>query len=80
MPDKRQRNSKAPSILNKTIDDINLCREMADGIRVYFDETLSGLLLYGVERNQNAMSVKTKAASVPEVNEESITIKDEIIE
>ncbi|XP_058801999.1 putative male-specific lethal-3 protein-like 2 isoform X1 [Phymastichus coffea] len=79
MPDKRQRNSKAPNILEKTITDINLCRETADGIRVYFDHTLGLLLLYPAERSQYS-TIREKALFLLESSEESITVKDEIIE
>jgi male-specific lethal 3 len=31
---------------------LNICKEVADGVRIYFDFTLSDLLLYNQEREQ----------------------------
>lgn len=46
-----QRN-KANNTIEKTINDINICREVADGLRIYFDFTLHDLLLYRQEQEQ----------------------------
>jgi MRG. len=36
----------------KTCCSLNICKEVADGVRIYFDFTLSDLLLYNQEREQ----------------------------
>ncbi|XP_035738275.1 male-specific lethal 3 homolog isoform X3 [Vespa mandarinia] len=51
IPDKPQRN-KANNSIEKTINEVNICREIADGLRIYFDFTLHDLLLYRQEREQ----------------------------
>ncbi|XP_006613099.1 male-specific lethal 3 homolog isoform X1 [Apis dorsata] len=51
IPEKPQRN-KANNTIEKTINEINICREVADGLRIYFDFTLHDLLLYRQEREQ----------------------------
>lgn len=51
IPEKPQRN-KANTTLEKTLNDVNMCREVADGLRIYFDFTLPHLLLYRQEREQ----------------------------
>ncbi|XP_033333292.1 male-specific lethal 3 isoform X1 [Megalopta genalis] len=51
IPEKPQRN-KTNNTIEKTINEINICREVADGLRIYFDFTLHDLLLYRQEREQ----------------------------
>ncbi|XP_076283276.1 male-specific lethal 3 isoform X2 [Lasioglossum baleicum] len=51
IPEKPQRN-KANNTIEKTVNEINMCREVADGLRIYFDSTLHDLLLYRQEREQ----------------------------
>ncbi|XP_017875934.1 male-specific lethal 3 homolog isoform X2 [Ceratina calcarata] len=51
IPEKPQRN-KANNTIEKTVNDINICREVADGLRIYFDFTLHDLLLYRQEQEQ----------------------------
>lgn len=51
IPEKPQRN-KANNTIEKTVNDVNICREVADGLRIYFDFTLPHLLLYGQEKEQ----------------------------
>jgi len=36
----------------KMCSSLNICKEVADGVRIYFDFTLSDLLLYNQEREQ----------------------------
>ena len=36
----------------KNCSSLNICKEVADGVRIYFDFTLSDLLLYNQEREQ----------------------------
>lgn len=40
------------TFLNYTIFSVNLCREVLDGIRIYFDFTLNDILLYNSEKGQ----------------------------
>jgi len=51
IPEKPQRN-KATNTVEKTVNEVNICREVADGLRIYFDFTLPHLLLYRQEREQ----------------------------
>ncbi|KAG7205587.1 hypothetical protein KM043_007557 [Ampulex compressa] len=51
IPEKPQRN-KANNTVEKTVHEVNICREVADGLRIYFDFTLHDLLLYRQEREQ----------------------------
>ncbi|XP_060813389.1 male-specific lethal 3 homolog isoform X1 [Bombus pascuorum] len=51
IPEKPQRN-KTNNTIEKTINEINICREVADGLRIYFDFTLHDLLLYRQEQEQ----------------------------
>lgn len=74
IPEKPQRN-KTNITLEKTITDINLCRECADGLRIYFDFTLPDILLYRHEREQYN-TFKTSIA-IPEI---SAPIKTEVLE
>ncbi|XP_001601672.2 male-specific lethal 3 homolog isoform X1 [Nasonia vitripennis] len=77
IPDKPQRNNKVQNSLEKTISDINICREIADGIRIYFDFTLSDLLLYKHEKEQYSTM---KFIPVVTSTEESAPVKDEMVE
>lgn len=36
----------------QTCFSLNICKEVVDGVRIYFDFTLSDLLLYNQEREQ----------------------------
>lgn len=51
IPEKPQRN-KANNTIEKTVNEINICRETADGLRIYFDFILPHLLLYRQEKEQ----------------------------
>lgn len=51
IPEKPQRN-KTNNTVEKTLNEVNLCREVADGLRVYFDFTLPHILLYRQESEQ----------------------------
>ena len=74
IPDKSQRN-KGNNTMEKTLIDINLCREVADGLRVYFDFTLHDLLLYGREREQYKSIMANIVAMEPTpVKEEPIEL------
>lgn len=73
IPDKTQRN-KGNNVVEKTLTDINLCREVADGLRVYFDFTLQKLLLYRQEREQN------NSIMLASLNMEPVEIKEETLE
>lgn len=76
IPDKTQRN-KGNNVVEKTLTDINLCREVADGLRVYFDFTLQKLLLYRQEREQNTSIMLASLNMEPvEVKEETLEITD----
>lgn len=75
IPEKPQRN-KANNTIEKTVNDVNICREVADGLRIYFDFTLPHLLLYRQEREQYC-SLKSSFLS----NEQATIIaKEEPIE
>lgn len=73
IPEKPQRN-KANNTVEKTVNEINICREIADGLRVYFDFTLGNLLLYAQEKEQYH-SWKSSLC-----NEQAVFVKDEPIE
>lgn len=75
IPEKPQRN-KTNNTVEKTVNEVNICREVADGLRIYFDFTLSHLLLYRHEREQY-YSLKSSSLS----NEQATVIpKEELIE
>ncbi|XP_020285627.1 male-specific lethal 3 homolog isoform X2 [Pseudomyrmex gracilis] len=74
IPEKPQRN-KTNNTLEKTVNDVNLCREVADGLRIYFDFTLPHLLLYRQEREQYS-SPKSFSSS----NERPGVAKEDLIE
>lgn len=76
IPEKPQRN-KVQNSLDKTMCNINICREVADGLRIYFDFTLSDLLLYKHEIEQYSTM---KFIPVVTSTEESACVKDEIVE
>ncbi|XP_025992732.2 male-specific lethal 3 homolog isoform X3 [Solenopsis invicta] len=75
IPEKPQRN-KANHTIEKTLNEVNICREVADGLRIYFDFTLPHLLLYRQEKEQYC-SLKSTL-----LNNEQTTIipKEESIE
>ncbi|XP_071644801.1 MSL complex subunit 3 isoform X2 [Temnothorax longispinosus] len=75
IPEKPQRN-KTNNTVEKTVNEVNICREVADGLRIYFDFTLPHLLLYRQEREQHS-SLKSSL-----LNNEQATIipKEELIE
>ncbi|XP_014218803.1 male-specific lethal 3 homolog isoform X2 [Copidosoma floridanum] len=75
IPDKPQRN-KVQNNLEKTINDINICRETADGLRIYFDHTLGDLLLYKQEKEQY-LTMKEVAASS---NSDDSVVKEEAVD
>lgn len=77
IPEKPQRNNKVQNSLEKTISDINICREIADGLRIYFDFTLSNLLLYKHEKEQYSTM---KFIPVVTSTEESAPVKEEMVE
>ncbi|XP_049774387.1 male-specific lethal 3 homolog [Schistocerca cancellata] len=52
-PQKQQNGALDMDRLNRSV---NICKEVADGVRVYFDFMLSGLLLYNEEREQYEQS------------------------
>lgn len=68
--------NKTNQTIERTVTEINICRETADGIRVYFDFTLHDLLLYRQERQQYCDIVSTLAAAA----DSNVTIKEEPIE
>ncbi|XP_012525998.1 male-specific lethal 3 homolog isoform X2 [Monomorium pharaonis] len=75
IPEKPQRN-KANNTIEKTVNEVNICREVADGLRIYFDFTLSHLLLYRQEGEQYC-SLKSTLL----INEQAtISPKEETIE
>ncbi|XP_071442212.1 MSL complex subunit 3 [Hetaerina americana] len=51
-----------PRDYEKALRSLNLCKEVVDGIRIYFDHTLSGLLLYGQEKEQYEEEVASLAS------------------
>ncbi|XP_018399249.1 PREDICTED: male-specific lethal 3 homolog isoform X3 [Cyphomyrmex costatus] len=51
IPEKPQRN-KTNNTIEKTVNEVNISREVADGLRIYFDFTLPHLLLYRQEKEQ----------------------------
>ncbi|XP_071570411.1 MSL complex subunit 3 isoform X2 [Temnothorax nylanderi] len=75
IPEKPQRN-KTNNTIETTVNEVNICREVADGLRIYFDFTLPHLLLYRQEREQHS-SLKSSL-----LNNEQATIipKEELIE
>ncbi|XP_053974947.1 male-specific lethal 3 homolog isoform X2 [Hylaeus anthracinus] len=74
IPEKPQRN-KTNNTIEKTVNEINICREVADGLRIYFDFTLHDLLLYRQEREQYC-SIKSSFL----YTEHSALVKEEPVE
>ncbi|XP_032675005.1 male-specific lethal 3 homolog isoform X2 [Odontomachus brunneus] len=74
IPEKPQRN-KAYNTIEKAVNDVNICRETADGLRIYFDFTLPHLLLYRQEREQYG-SLKASLLC-NNVSAPAIVVKDE---
>ncbi|KAG8212649.1 hypothetical protein J437_LFUL018872 [Ladona fulva] len=78
-----------PRDFSKTVRSLNLCKEVVDGIRIYFDHTLSGLLLYAQEKEQYEEEVASLASlssycrgesrSSNKITPTKITIKQEQI-
>ncbi|XP_046395735.1 protein male-specific lethal-3 [Ischnura elegans] len=54
--------SRRPRDYEKALRSLNLCKEVVDGIRIYFDHTLSGLLLYAQEKEQYEEEVASLAS------------------
>ncbi|XP_047104559.1 LOW QUALITY PROTEIN: male-specific lethal 3 homolog [Schistocerca piceifrons] len=49
---RRHNHQNGPLDIERINRSINICKEVADGVRIYFDFTLSGLLLYNEEKEQ----------------------------
>ncbi|XP_049802385.1 male-specific lethal 3 homolog isoform X2 [Schistocerca nitens] len=49
---RRHNHQNGPLDIERINRSINICKEVADGVRIYFDFTLSGLLLYNEEKDQ----------------------------
>ncbi|XP_015595390.1 male-specific lethal 3 homolog isoform X1 [Cephus cinctus] len=84
IPEKPQRN-KSNNTVEKTVNDVNICREVADGLRIYFDFTLRDLLLYRQEREQyctlkSSFQYSESACPVKEepVENSDVVIKEEL--
>ncbi|XP_048508958.1 male-specific lethal 3 homolog isoform X2 [Athalia rosae] len=86
IPDKPPR-SKSSNTIEKTINDVNICREVADGLRIYFDFTLADLLLYTEEKEQYQMFQASFQYTdlIPSIKEETfdnsehqVTVKEEL--
>ncbi|XP_046616515.1 male-specific lethal 3 homolog isoform X1 [Neodiprion virginianus] len=84
--DKPQRN-KSNHTIEKSVSDVNISREVADGLRIYFDFTLADLLLYREEKEQyeSFRSSYQYVDLAPPLKEESfdnadqnVTIKEEL--
>lgn len=76
IPEKPQRN-KTNNTIEKTVNEVNICREVADGLRIYFDFTLSHLLLYRQEREQYC---SLKSSLLPSNEQTTVIPKEELIE
>ncbi|RZF39964.1 hypothetical protein LSTR_LSTR002367 [Laodelphax striatellus] len=78
--EKSTRSSTHPPLsLDAIRRNINLCKEVADGLRIYFDFTLRDFLLYNLERDQcNQMFFNLKIE--PNSEAFSTTVKQEEIE
>lgn len=74
IPEKPQR-KKTNNSVEQTIHEVNICREVADGLRIYFDFTLHDLLLYRQEREQYC-ALKSSFLYA----EHSVLVKEEPIE
>ena len=74
IPEKPQRN-KTNNTIEKAVNEVNISREVADGLRIYFDFTLLHLLLYRQEKEQYD-SLKSSLSN----NEQTIIPKEELIE
>ncbi|XP_018345439.1 PREDICTED: male-specific lethal 3 homolog isoform X5 [Trachymyrmex septentrionalis] len=75
IPEKPQRN-KTNNTIEKAVIEVNISREVADGLRIYFDFTLPHLLLYRQEKEQYD-SLKSSLSN----NEQTTIIpKEELIE
>ncbi|XP_063976886.1 male-specific lethal 3 homolog isoform X2 [Diachasmimorpha longicaudata] len=75
IPENKSGRAKTNNTMEKTLNEINISREVADGLRIYFDFTLPDLLLYREEREQyNGFK---EASLFPE---QPIIIKEEIVD
>lgn len=76
IPEKPQRN-KTNNTVEKTVNEVNICREVADGLRIYFDFTLPHLLLYRQEKEQYC---SLKFSLLPSNEQTTVIPKEELIE
>lgn len=53
---RQQKNQNGSLDMDRINRSVNICKEVADGVRIYFDFMLSGLLLYNEEREQYEQS------------------------
>ncbi|XP_030748090.1 male-specific lethal 3 homolog [Sitophilus oryzae] len=54
-----------------------LCREVVDGLRIYFDFTLNDLLLYGAEKDAGQFVTATAVIQPPGSSEVKLEVKNE---
>lgn len=66
---RRHNHQNGPLDIERINRSINICKEVADGVRIYFDFTLSGLLLYNEEKDQY---VQTQSINIKREIEEGI--------
>lgn len=81
-PNARYRNSFVKQDIKPKTEDIQdnlrLCREVVDGLRVYFDFSLNDLLLYGVEKGPGQFVTCPALMKSPAASEVKTEIKDEL--
>lgn len=81
-PNARYRNNFANREVKPKTEDINdnlsICREVVDGLRIYFDFALNDILLYGVEKGPGQFVTSPALMQPPGSSEVKVEVKTEI--
>ncbi|XP_018332249.1 male-specific lethal 3 homolog [Agrilus planipennis] len=70
----RNQQKKKPEEIQRNL---NVCKEVLDGLRIYFDFTLNDLLLYRKEQGQCETAAATFMSSIPTIKHE-VLVKTEL--
>ncbi|PSN39620.1 hypothetical protein C0J52_13803 [Blattella germanica] len=65
--------------IDRTCRSLNICKEVVDGVRIYFDFTLSDLLLYNQEREQYEQ-LRNNRQPEPAIKQEIDVFESELID